>query len=588
MSARAGYLNQLLCDSCRHEVPAHTAVCPYCGARVADPASQHVDPGFLERLGKALGPNFEIEGLLGRGGFADVFAIRDLQLNRTLAVKVLRPEIAWGPWMISRFEREARALANLHHLNIPPIHFVGDNEGLVYYVMPLIEGRSLGDLLSNSGPMDPMFLVDIMIPILEALEHAHLHGIVHRDIKPDNIVIEHGSNRPLLVDFGVAKQVQAGGPGSSLPGVILGTPGYISPEQALGQDNVDARSDIYAVGATIFHVLTGITTFQGETPREIIGKQITGDIPVPSDLNQRIPVWLSEIILCALSRYPEQRFQSAAAMAEALRVGRRGGGSAKTTAGGMIRRIRQDDPTPQMVPVYQPPAPVSPVPNRRMRRSSERRRALPRAGAVIVSRVAMALIGLALAAYFLLIPERFILRNQLLVPVEISANEGPSRVIQPGESYATRMPGNRKMLARWFIVQPRLGETAQAGDPTSGVIRVESITLPELVNRKVIRSVDPWMNGVLSFAPRITNNTGRPLKVFIRNGPGEASCGCLVAAGTSMLLGYYHLRDSTSVRIEDGYGNAVGYTGLEARIDSNTGILDLMIDDTVLSRSPSP
>lgn len=549
-------------------------------------SGDQLDPLLLSRLSRALGPDFEVKGLLGRGGFADVFAIEDLQLRRTLAVKVLRPEIAWGPWMTSRFEREARALANLQHLNIPPIHFVGDNEGLIYYVMPLIEGRPLSRMLGEGGPMDALFLVDTMIPILEALDHAHQQGVIHRDIKPDNIVIEAGSNRPLLVDFGVAKQVQAGGPGTSLPGVVLGTPGYISPEQALGQENVDGRSDIYAVGATMFHLLTGVTAFPGDTPREIIGKQIVGEVPDPTELNWRIPAWLSDVVLRALARKPEQRFQTVAEMAEALRAGRRSGGNARPVASGMNRHIRQDDPTPKMVPVYQTAAPATPsATSSRDLRRRERRRIRPRVRAVILSRIGIVLIGLALAGYFLIVPERFALRNQLLLPIEVSANDGASRVVEAGGLFTMRFPKNHKVLARWFIVQPRLSGGQPGGDPISGLVRVESITLPEVLGRKVSRGVDPWMNGGRFFAPRITNTTGRPLTVIVNNHPGDARCRCPIPPGATALLGYFRLRDDTSIRIEDTSGRAVGFTGLEARIDPDSGVLDLTIDDTILSRS---
>jgi hypothetical protein len=255
----------------------------------------------------------------------------------------------------------------------------------------------------------------------------------------------------------------------------------------------------------------------------------------------------------------------------------------------MIRRIRQDDPTPPMVPVFQPPAPV-PLPasgNRDLRRG-DRRRQHAKSRAVVISRITIVLVGLVLAGYFLLVPERFELRNQLQVPIEVSANDGSSQVIQPGGRFLMDVPDDHQVLARWFVVQPSLDGEEPAGDPTSGIVRIESITLPEILARRVSRSVDPWMTGGVLFAPRITNTTDNPLRVIINNRPGDAACNCTVRPHATQLLGYFHLRDSSSVRVEDDLGRAVGFTGLEARIDAESGVLDLTIDDTVLSRSPSP
>ncbi len=275
------------CHSCSAMVTPDHANCPQCGPAFPV-ASALEDCDLRERLERALGSKFEVRALIGRGGFADVYEIFDCQLERPLAVKVLRPEITKAPWLADRFEKETRALASLFHLNIPPIHFVGDNEGLVYYVMPLIQGRSLGAIMEQEGALGADTLADLMIPVLEALEHAHQHGIIHRDIKPDNIIIDEESGRPLLVDFGVAKysaqELGSADGSTTLPGMILGTPGYISPEQTLGNP-VDGRSDVYSMGSTMFHLLTGVTTFAGDSPRSIIGRQITEEAPIPAAMN---------------------------------------------------------------------------------------------------------------------------------------------------------------------------------------------------------------------------------------------------------------------------------------------------------------
>jgi serine/threonine-protein kinase len=138
---------------------------------------------------------------LAQGGFSDVFEICDIELDRRLAVKVLRPDVAWTHGMRARFKQEARAIARLNHQHTVPIHFVGDSQGLVFYVMSFVEGPTLADLLLAQGPLDPRTLVPMVLPVLEALEHAHAHGIIHRDIKPDNVLIEEATGRPLLLDL---------------------------------------------------------------------------------------------------------------------------------------------------------------------------------------------------------------------------------------------------------------------------------------------------------------------------------------------------------------------------------------------------
>ena len=548
------------------------------------------DPVFQQRLARALGPEFEILRLLGRGGFADVYEIRELKLERTLAIKVLRPETAWGPWMVSRFEREARALASLNHLNIPPVHFVGDNEGLVYYVMPMIAGQSLADILAASGPMASGALVDVMIPVLDALHHAHHLGIVHRDIKPDNIIIEEGSSRPLLVDFGVAKQVRVTANETSLPGIIMGTPGYISPEQAIGQNDIDGRSDVYAVGATMFHMLTGTTVFPGEPSRDILGQQITSPPPQAKEVNPAVPAWLSEVVSQALTPDRRDRFQSAAEMAEALRAGQRSGAFASPVLQHQVEQIREDDPTPPMVRATAPTpqavratAPVTPPWNRRSIRRG-RRRTTTRSSVFSWS-LYLGLAGVT-SAYFLLIPVTLDLKNNLLLPVEVSIEDGGVRTIPSAGSLSLKLPADGRMVGRWFGVQPVIGSNQPpAGEPVSGVFRIDGLTASELLLRRVRRSIDSWTDGSIIFAPRVRNFASQPVRVTVGRGGGVMlHCDCLVSPGEERLLGYYRLESASFVRIESARSKSVVFRNLESRIDLNTGMVDLLVNDTLLSR----
>ncbi|MGH7657808.1 MAG: serine/threonine-protein kinase, partial [Gemmatimonadales bacterium] len=307
------------------------------------PTDAAPDPLVRERLARALGPDFELLELLGRGGFAEVYEVRDNRLHRRLAVKVLRPDLAWTEGMLHRFEEEARSLARLSHPNILPIHFVGDTEGLVYYAMPFVEARSVGQLLRQQGPLDPETAVQLIRPILDALEHAHARGMIHRDIKPDNILVENGTGRPLLVDFGIARQMD-GSPGTTGSGFVVGTPTYMSPEQALGQQNVDHRADLYAVGAMLYQMVTGQPPYEGETSQEVIGRHINDPIPSPGEVDEDIPEWLSNVVVHAMAKRPDERYQHAAEMAADLLDSN--GGQVATSSTAKVRRwIRHDDPT---------------------------------------------------------------------------------------------------------------------------------------------------------------------------------------------------------------------------------------------------
>src|SRR2546428_639712 len=165
----------------------------------------------LERLAVALGPKYDVKRLIGRGGFAEVYELWDKDLDRRLACKVLHPEIAWTPGMLARFRQEAKALARLQHPAILPIHFAGDGEGLVYYVMPFVEGESLADALRRRGPHGAGEALVIAEPVLQALGPAHAQGLLHRDCTPDNVMLEAKTGRALLLDFGIAKLLRAGG-----------------------------------------------------------------------------------------------------------------------------------------------------------------------------------------------------------------------------------------------------------------------------------------------------------------------------------------------------------------------------------------
>src|SRR5213082_2088688 len=361
----------LTCPACRAEIPTGSAFCPACGnpsptvitnERVTAPppgspspegrggqgvrtsegsGGQEVRPTG-ERLARALGPKYQVKRLVGRGGFAEVYELWDQDLDRRLACKVLHPEIAWTPGMLVRFRQEAKALARLQHPAILPIHFTGDAEGLVYYVMPFVEGESLAEALRRRGPYGTDAALAVAEPVLQALGHAHAQGLVHRDIKPDNVMLEAKTGRALLVDFGIAKLLDpAAAVGTKTStGFTVGTVHYMSPEQALGQANLDGRSDLYALGAMLFQLVTGTPPYDGDSSAEIVGKHLADPVPVASDVNANIPRWLSDVIVKCLSKKPEDRFQTAGAVLAALAAGRTAGSAPLTGAASAERRVR--------------------------------------------------------------------------------------------------------------------------------------------------------------------------------------------------------------------------------------------------------
>jgi serine/threonine protein kinase len=556
-------------------VPENYPVCVHCGSSIPEgppsaPSEAGDDQQVFDRLARALSPTYDVVRLIGRGGFCDVYEIYDTHLDRRLAVKVLRVDLAWAPGMIPRFEREALALAKLNHSHIPPLYFVGDKEGLAYFAMPFIEGKSLGEMVA-AGPLDHLRVIEIMLPVLDALDYAHQHGIIHRDIKPDNIVIDQMSGRPLLVDFGLAKQMAAR-PGASLPGLILGTPAFTSPEQVLAQPDVDHRSDIYGLGATMFYCLTGTTIATGDSPREIIGRQLTGEIPTVSSLNPAIPDWLSQVVECALERRPEDRFQSVAALAAALRAGGMNQVLGPAPRRSPSRQIRHDDPTPPMVPV----AASDTAPPWFRRQEDLRGRRLR--WARHLRWMALLTIASMVVAWFGLKPQGFVLVNRLALPVEIHTEEGVHQTLPPGGEYRTRVGDDDKVLVNWKVVQPIPDSGLPAMGPVSGLIRVDNSTLTELFRKQVRRDVDSWLGANRTFAPQVTNSSAVPLTVVVNTGPS----GTLfrVMPGETRVLGYFDLTDSSSVRVRADPGREKVFSELDLLSSSETGIVSLTVTDS--------
>ena len=529
-----------------------------------------------ERLADALGPKFEVRDLLGRGGFAEVYEVHDRQLHRRLAVKVLRPDLAWTQGMLQRFEKEARALASLSHPNILPIHFVGDRGGLVYYAMPYVEGTSLGEILRSEGPLDPDRAVQLIRPILQALGHAHEKGMIHRDLKPDNIIVDRQSGRPLLVDFGIVKQA-GDGPGTTLTGYVVGTPTYMSPEQALGQANVDHRSDIYAIGGVLFHLVTGAPPFEGDTSQEVIGRHIGHPVPNPNAVNARVPVWLSDVIALALAKRPEDRFQSATEMADALRTGLLSGPQTPLVSReSLIRQIKDDDPTHIMTAATA--APNETERSGEMRTYGRRSGDLPLArGPLVWAGIRWLIVLAAVAAaayYFITVRPHVVVRNNLVVPVEVKLDSG--QLVPPYGTWSQAVQPDKKVLGGWTIVRPTLAGS-ELGIGFRGNIQVDGLSLTQAISRKITVDIDSWSpGGDRYFAPLITNRTGDSVRVIVNPGGDEPGCYCWIGPGERQVIGYYVL-DESIIRVTNRERFAV-FGNLERLVDPVSGAVEIRVD----------
>src|SRR6059058_487344 len=507
----------LTCPACRAEIPTGSAFCPACGnpsptvitnERVTAPppgspspegrggqgvrtsegsGGQEVRPTG-ERLARALGPKYQVKRLVGRGGFAEVYELWDQDLDRRLACKVLHPEIAWTPGMLVRFRQEAKALARLQHSAILPIHFTGDAQGLV-----------------------------------------------HRDIKPDNVMLEAKTGRALLVDFGIAKLLDpgatAGAGAKTATGFTVGTVQYMSPEQALGQPNLDGRSDLYAFGAMLFQMVTGAPPYDGNSSAEIVGKHLADPIPVASDVNARIPRWLSDVIVKCLAKRPEDRFQTADEALAALARGR-AAGSGKLVAAATVER--------------------------RVRRSGELRPHSGRLGWWLAGGLAFMAAALLLArgAGFVGTGVAFV-HNGLVEPVEILRDGTAIDTVPPEGTVRLALPrrGTQRADLRWRLIRPG---NPPIGEPLEG-------PLPEFhrIRGRRVAPIVAQVGGQSYFAPLVTNTSATDITIEVNPGTRAAvRCNCLVSKGAVRThIGYYRLYRNSTIA---AYNNAHPYAGPHA------------------------
>ena len=276
--------------------------------------------------GRLLGGRYQVGEVLGYGGMAEVHRGRDLRLGRDVAIKLLRTDLARDETFQIRFRREAQNAASLNHPAIVAVYDTGEEtaptgETIPYIVMEFVSGRTLKEVLTAEGRLMPRRALEIVADICAALEFSHRHGIIHRDIKPGNVMLT-PTGQVKVMDFGIARALASGATTMTQTSAVIGTAQYLSPEQARGEA-VDARSDVYATGCVLYELLTGHPPFVGDNPVSVAYQHVREDPRPPSDSNRDVPPDVDAVVLKALAKNRANRYQSAAEMrADVLRAGR--------------------------------------------------------------------------------------------------------------------------------------------------------------------------------------------------------------------------------------------------------------------------
>jgi serine/threonine-protein kinase len=306
--------NTRQCPTCSGRYPADFKVCP----RDATPLEDALHDGEDPVVGQLLSGTYEVLRVIGEGGMGRVYEARHSRLaNKRFAIKMLHQELARQPEVVTRFQREAEAASGLSHPNVVGVFDVNTApDGRPYIVAELLEGEQLGDFLDRSGKLGTGMAIPIVRQVCRALSRAHEQGIVHRDVKPENVFLVGGEGGVKVLDFGISKLSQQES-NLTKTGMVMGTPDYMAPEQARG-DRVDARADIYAVGAMLYRALTGRKPFEGLDPMQTLTAALVQEPPRPSSLEPSIPLELEMVMQRAMAKEPRERFQTMAELDAAL------------------------------------------------------------------------------------------------------------------------------------------------------------------------------------------------------------------------------------------------------------------------------
>ena len=396
---------------------------------------------------RTYGGRYAVLEPVGSGGMAEVYRARDELLGRDVAVKVLNDRLSRDKSFVERFKREAQSAANLNHPNIVSLYDYGSDEGAYYIVMEFIEGKALGEMVAESGPFLPERAAEITADVAAALERAHSSGIVHRDIKPNNIMVTTGGQTK-VTDFGIARALGASTEQTQMTqtGMVIGTAAYLSPEQAQGNP-VDARSDVYSLGCVLYEMLAGKAPFSGDTPLAIAYKHVREDADPPSTVNPDVPRELDAITLKALAKNPDNRYASAHEMREDL---------GRFLSGQRV----------EATPVMATQTAVAPVATgTQVLRETEYETPLPeprRGGWYVLA--ALAILALFAAVAYLL-ANSFFGGEEVRVPnvVKMTEDQATERLERLGFEVEVEEGPSRRPEGQVFRQEPEAGETADDG-----------------------------------------------------------------------------------------------------------------------------
>jgi len=290
--------------------------------RVPDPVVSSADPELRAHVERVLSGNYELDREIGRGGMGIVYKAKDRRLKRAVAIKVLPPELAFRSEIRTRFLREAETAAQLSHPNIVPIYTVDERDGIVYFVMAHVDGENLAVRLHRTGALESDDCRRILLEVAQALDYAHERGVIHRDIKPDNILIQGEDGRVMVTDFGIARAISEGADARlTATGMAIGTPAYMSPEQSTGERQIDGRSDLYSLGVVGYQMITGELPFDAQSTPALLVKHLS-ERPEPiEERRPDVPSDLGRAVMLCLEKEPANRFPSAGALAVALESG---------------------------------------------------------------------------------------------------------------------------------------------------------------------------------------------------------------------------------------------------------------------------